>query len=187
MQSLFGNEGPAGNPRIHGRHARPDGQFAATAERFSGLFCPDCSKPARGPRADDGAVGNAFVPWWVASPFGCLFGFLCVTSAPVRGWVIDGGSLPGKDSSSASSRFASSSAFCALVLAFLFMGTSPVRHSALNRELRSVARIIPPFLSCENAYFTISKSALWTRLRSAYARCSFQGWPQRLLSFPWVL
>ena len=57
---------------------------------------------------------------WIASPFGGLFGFLCVTSAPVRGWVIEGGSLAGKDSSSASSRFASSSAVCALVSAFLF-------------------------------------------------------------------
>ena len=77
--------------------------------------------------------------------------------------------------------------FCALALAFLFMGTPPVRHSTINRKLPSAGGIIPPFLSCENAHFTISKSALWTRLRSAYARCSFQGRPQSLLSFPWVL
>jgi hypothetical protein len=123
-------------------------------------------------REGDCSVGLArlrLVPRWIASPFGCLFGFLCLKSAPVRGWVIEGGSLAGKDSSSASSRLASSSAFCALVLAFLFMGPSPVRHSAINRELRSMGRIIPPFLSCENTHLTISKSALWTRLRSACA------------------
>src|ERR1700730_12907466 len=54
-----------------------------------------------------------------------------------------------------SSRFASSAAFCALVLAFLFMGPSPVRHSAINRELWSVGEIIPPFLSCANAHFSV--------------------------------
>jgi len=70
---------------------------------------------------------------------------------------------------------------------FIGIRTSPVRHSAINPELRSVARIIPPILSCENAHFTISKSALWTRLQSAYAHCFFQGRPQSLLSIPWVL
>jgi hypothetical protein len=117
----------------------------------------------RGEAASE-ACGHGLDARGIAAPFGCLFGFACLTSAPVRGWVIEGGSLAGKDSSSASSRFASSSAFCALVLAFLFMGTSPVRHSAIKRELQSVARIIPPILSCENAHFTISKSA---RLRTA--------------------
>src|ERR1019366_1851764 len=48
-------------------------------------------------------------------------------------------SLAGKDSSSASSRFASSSAFHALVLAFLFMGTSPVRHSAIKSLLKNLS------------------------------------------------
>jgi hypothetical protein len=40
-----------------------------------------------------------------------------------------------------------------LVLAFLFMGTPPVRHSTINRKLPSAGGIIPPFLSCENAPF----------------------------------
>src|SRR5208283_455217 len=137
-------------------------------------------------------TGQPRYRWFVifrggTSRFGCLRGLLCGTSAPVRGWVIESGSLAGNVSASASSRFASSSAFCALVLAFLFMGTPPVRHSTINRKLPSAGGIIPPFLSCENAHFTISKSALWTRLRSAYARCSFQGRSQSLLSCPWVL
>jgi hypothetical protein len=66
--------------------------------------------------------------------FGCLLGRLPLASAAVRGWVIEGGSLAGKHSLSASSRFASSSAFCVLVLAFWAMGISPVRHSTINRK-----------------------------------------------------
>src|SRR5208337_2530124 len=103
-------------------------------------------------------TGQPRYRWFVifrggTSRFGCLRGLLCGTSAPVRGWVIESGSLAGNVSVSASSRFASSSAFCALVLAFLFMGTPPVRHSTINRKLPSAGGIIPPFLSCENAPF----------------------------------
>ena len=116
---------------------------------------------------------------WIASPFGCLFGFLCVTSAPVRGWVIEGGSLAGKDSSSASSRFASSSAFCALVLAFLFMGTSPVCHSAINRELRSVAELSHRSYRVKTRILLSASQPFWTRLRSAYAHCPFRAGSKR--------
>ena len=59
MQSLFGDEGPAGNPRIGPRHARPDRQSAAAVRDLPGLLRPDCPKPTRGSRADDGAVGHA--------------------------------------------------------------------------------------------------------------------------------
>src|ERR1700730_18467677 len=107
---------------------------------------------------------------WIAFPFGCLLGFLCVTSAPVRGWVIEGGSLGGKDSSSASSRFASSSAVCALVSAFLFMGTFPVRHSAINRELRSVAELSHSSYRVKTRILLSASQPFWTRLRSTLAR-----------------
>jgi hypothetical protein len=56
---VFGDERPAGDPRVHRRHARPDGQSAAAAQHFPGLFCSDCPKPSRGSRADDGPVGHA--------------------------------------------------------------------------------------------------------------------------------
>ena len=59
VQSLFGDEGPAGNPRIGGRHARPDRQSAIAVRDLPGLLRPDCPKPTRGSRADDGAVGDA--------------------------------------------------------------------------------------------------------------------------------
>ena len=59
MQLIFGDEGPAGNPRIGPRPARPDRQPATAARDLPGLPRPDCPKPARGPRADDGAVGDA--------------------------------------------------------------------------------------------------------------------------------
>src|ERR1700730_806393 len=57
VQSLFGDEGPAGNPRIGGRHARPDRQSATAVRDLPGLLRSDCPKPTRGSRADDGAVG----------------------------------------------------------------------------------------------------------------------------------
>src|ERR1700730_3830608 len=60
VQSLFGDEGPAGNPRIGGRHARPDRQSAAAVRDLRRLLRPHCPKPTRGSRADDGAVGDAF-------------------------------------------------------------------------------------------------------------------------------
>jgi hypothetical protein len=62
VQSLFGDEGPAGNPRIGGRHARPDRQSATAVRDLPGLCRPDCPKPTRGSRADDGAVGDALAP-----------------------------------------------------------------------------------------------------------------------------
>ena len=40
MQSLFGDEGPAGNPRIGPRPARPDGQSATAVRDLPGLLRP---------------------------------------------------------------------------------------------------------------------------------------------------
>jgi putative SOS response-associated peptidase YedK len=42
-----------------GRHARPDRQSATAVRDLPGLLRPDCPKPTRRSRADDGAVGDA--------------------------------------------------------------------------------------------------------------------------------
>jgi hypothetical protein len=67
-------------------------------------------------------------------------------------------------------RFASSSAVCALVSAFLFMGTSPVRHSAINLELRSVAELSHSSYRVKTRILLSASRPFWTRLRSTPAR-----------------
>jgi hypothetical protein len=47
VQFVFGDEGPAGDLRVHRRHARPDGQSATAAQHFPGLLQePGNSPPA---------------------------------------------------------------------------------------------------------------------------------------------
>ena len=59
MQSLQHDQGPAGDPRIDRAMTRPDRQPAAAARHLPGLPGADRPQPARGPRADDGALGHA--------------------------------------------------------------------------------------------------------------------------------
>src|SRR5208283_1471519 len=117
-------------------------------------------------------TGQPRYRWFVifrggTSRFGCLRGLLCGTSAPVRGWVIESGSLAGNVSASASSRFASSSAFCALVLAFLFMGTMELLHFAICNQLRIAVTRGPVAKKRDGALSGL-------RLRTGFGQCGGQ-------------
>ena len=59
MQSVLPDQGPAGDPGVVARHARPHRQHAAPARNLSRLLGADRSQSARRSRADDGQVGDA--------------------------------------------------------------------------------------------------------------------------------
>jgi hypothetical protein len=107
---------------------------------------------------------------WIASPFGGLCGFLCVTSAPVRGWVIEAGHWPGK------------------IRRAPRRGLHPHRPSApwsrlscswellriaipqINRELRTVAELSHSSYRAKTCILLSASQPFWTSLRSTPAR-----------------
>jgi hypothetical protein len=114
---------------------------------------------------------------WIASPFGCLFGFLCVTSAPVRGWVIEGGSLAGKDSSSASSRFASS--WPSAPWSWLSCSWELLRF-AIPQSTGNCGRwqkLSHRSYHVKTRILLSASQPFWTRLRT-YAHCPFRAGPR---------
>jgi hypothetical protein len=50
------------------------------------------------------------------------------------------------------------------------MGTSPVRHSAINRELRPVAELSHSSYRVKTRILLAASQPFWTRLRSTLAR-----------------
>jgi hypothetical protein len=58
------------------------------------------------------------------------------------------------------------------------MGTSPVRHSAINRELRSVAELSHRSYRVKTRILLSASQPFWTRLQSKYAHCRFKAGPR---------